>query len=199
MKKQIQNSIIAVLAIIFIALPAHHAIKYDRFILQKNSRVIAKEWIEKNIPAGAKIAMDIDGPPISQDKESVRAQFTSKLQERIEKPEARSYKLTPAEPEKNLSEYYDMLLSIPVSEPSYYVIRESPSVANKTLEYYERNNFAYIIINENTGMLFLNNPDKYPNVSKFYEKLGNKYQPVKEFRFKVTHSRGPNIFIYKIK
>lgn len=199
MRQQIQNSILSILAITFVAFPIYEAMQYNRFILQKDSRIIAKEWIEENISVRSKIAMDIDGPPISQNREGVRAQFMSKLQESIERPEARSYKLTPAEPEKNLREYYNILLTVPITEPSYYVIRESPSVANKSLEYYEKNNFEYIIINESTGTLFFNNPDKYPAVADFYKNLKNKYRTIKEFRTGVTHKRGPEILIYKIK
>ncbi len=49
--------------------PLSASIKHDVILTRQDTRALAKEWIETNIPAGAKIAMDwpVYGPPLSRE------------------------------------------------------------------------------------------------------------------------------------
>ncbi|MCX7918447.1 MAG: phospholipid carrier-dependent glycosyltransferase [bacterium] len=47
---------------------------YSNYLFtQKDTRTIAKEWVEQNIPAGSKIAMEGYGPPLTHYRESLKS------------------------------------------------------------------------------------------------------------------------------
>jgi hypothetical protein len=60
--------------------PLLNSIRYDFLLTRSDTRTIAKEWIENNIPAGAKIAIDwpIHGPPLvdsNQEESSLQTTY----------------------------------------------------------------------------------------------------------------------------
>jgi hypothetical protein len=63
----------AILATAAVALPLLRSIQHDMLLTQLDTRTIAKEWIEANIPAGAKIATDwpTHTPPLSTAEQPV--------------------------------------------------------------------------------------------------------------------------------
>lgn len=56
---------------ILVSLPS---LRYDWLLSQPDTRTLAKEWIESNIPAGADMAVESYPPPITPDLETLRAQ-----------------------------------------------------------------------------------------------------------------------------
>ena len=67
-KKAIFASFIVLL---FLLSPGLKVLRFDYSLTQKDTRTIAKEWIEKNIPPGSRIANEMYGPPVSRRKYNV--------------------------------------------------------------------------------------------------------------------------------
>ena len=65
-------SLCAVLAVVFIFLPGYYSIKHDYLLTKGDTRIVAKDWFEENVPYGTRIAMlrctALPGflPPISE-------------------------------------------------------------------------------------------------------------------------------------
>lgn len=194
---RLQNIFLILIPLLLTLSPIYQSIRFGYLISQKDTRTLAKEWIEKNIPAGTKIALDKEGPQIYQNKDGIYAEYLSQVEEGVKTVEGRSYKLTPAEPIGSKKQYYELLLQMPVSQPNYYAIRES-TVANKTLEFYETNGFKYIVVVEGLRRVVLSNPGEYPIVAHFFKSLESKYSRVKEFRPNRLDTPGPIIYVYKI-
>lgn len=56
--------LVPVLAV-FLLQPGLRIVRYDYLLLQTDTRTLAKEWIEENVPPNAKIAMEWHGPHLS--------------------------------------------------------------------------------------------------------------------------------------
>jgi len=66
-KESQRNLLLPVLAISLILLPsAYKVLRFDLSLTQKDTRTLASEWIEQNIPAGSQIACEQYSPPISE-------------------------------------------------------------------------------------------------------------------------------------
>lgn len=65
--------VLAALVFVAAAAPLINSLRFDFLLTQTDTRTIAKKWIEANIPAGSKIALDwpIHGPPLSGDQYDV--------------------------------------------------------------------------------------------------------------------------------
>jgi 4-amino-4-deoxy-L-arabinose transferase-like glycosyltransferase len=63
----------AILSLVFLY-PLFIAVQYDYLLSQKDTRLLAKEWIEKNIPAGSKIITDWSEIKLTASKESLLKQ-----------------------------------------------------------------------------------------------------------------------------
>ena len=66
--------VVGILAVMSISLVSIPALRYDWLLSQADTRTLAKEWIEANIPAGSQIAVESYPPPLNPDLESLRAQ-----------------------------------------------------------------------------------------------------------------------------
>jgi 4-amino-4-deoxy-L-arabinose transferase-like glycosyltransferase len=55
------------LILLVVALPLANTVRHDYLLTQVDTRTLAKRWIEENVPAGSKIALDwpVHGPPLS--------------------------------------------------------------------------------------------------------------------------------------
>ncbi|MGI5836626.1 MAG: glycosyltransferase family 39 protein [Chloroflexota bacterium] len=67
-------SITAMAIVILTILVAIPSIRYDELLARTDTRTLAKEWIEKNIPASSDIAVESYSPPLTPDLETLRAQ-----------------------------------------------------------------------------------------------------------------------------
>ncbi len=55
------------LILLVVAIPLANTVRHDHLLTQVDTRTLAKRWIEENVPAGSKIALDwpVHGPPLS--------------------------------------------------------------------------------------------------------------------------------------
>ena len=119
----------------------------------------------------------------------------SRLEEAGQTVEARSYKAVPSESIAIKAEYYELLLRIPVAEPSYFVVRQS-NVANKPLSYYLETGFDYLITTDSRP--YLAQASQYPHVADFYRTLEQQYPRVAAFYPGKDHP-GPVVMIYRLR
>lgn len=65
---------VGVLALFLAAALSLPSLRYDWLLAQKDTRTLAKEWIESSIPAGSDVAVESYPPPLSPSLEALRAQ-----------------------------------------------------------------------------------------------------------------------------
>jgi 4-amino-4-deoxy-L-arabinose transferase-like glycosyltransferase len=66
-QQALAKGLAALLAVAVLAQPLASSVQHDRLLGAEDTRTVAKSWIEANVPAGAKIAVDwpVHGPPLS--------------------------------------------------------------------------------------------------------------------------------------
>jgi hypothetical protein len=52
------------LVLLFLLAPAYKVVMVDRSLTQQDTRILAKEWVERNIPKGTRIALESYCPPL---------------------------------------------------------------------------------------------------------------------------------------
>ncbi len=65
---------VATLALMSTCLVSLPSLRYDWLLSQTDTRTLAKEWIESNLPAGSQVAVESYPPPLNPDLETLRAQ-----------------------------------------------------------------------------------------------------------------------------
>lgn len=85
-------SVFAIIIFLLLLAPAYYSIQLDRLFQQTDTRTLAKEWVERNIPAGAKIAVQWHTPILA----------------------------TPTNPEPNSSRVYDVTTIDPFSSDARF-------------------------------------------------------------------------------
>lgn len=70
---QLAWGVAAILILLVMVQPLRQSIQHNTILSQEDTRTLAKDWIESNIPAGTKIAVDWDthGPPLSTTEKTV--------------------------------------------------------------------------------------------------------------------------------
>lgn len=71
---RLRVSITAAVIVFIVILVSIPSLRYDELLARPDTRTLAKEWIEKNIPAGSDIAVESYSPPLTPDLETLRAQ-----------------------------------------------------------------------------------------------------------------------------
>jgi len=72
-----QKGLLTVFVILLFILPsAYKVIRFDQSLTQTDTRTVARDWIEENIPAGSYMAKESYGPPISEEKYNVHYRHT---------------------------------------------------------------------------------------------------------------------------
>lgn len=71
------RDLISALVILIVVYPsAYKVIRFDLSLTQTDTRTVARDWVEENIPAGSYIAKEMYGPPISEEKYNVHYRHT---------------------------------------------------------------------------------------------------------------------------
>ena len=152
--------------------PAINVAKHEVSLIGKNTRYIAKDWIEKNIPAGSKILMDSGksinsfAPPIAENKKSLE-RILLHARENVSKG-----KIVHAMVDKNALIYYELLLKT-APEKSYDITSTMFGLDVKPIDYYISNQYQYLIIsksmkNSRTNEFFAK---RNPEIAGFYKSL----------------------------
>lgn len=72
-----QKRLLTVFFLLFFILPsAYKVIRFDLSLTHTDTRTVARDWIEENIPAGSYMAKEMYAPPISKEKYNVHYRHT---------------------------------------------------------------------------------------------------------------------------
>lgn len=137
-----RNAIFICVAIVMILFPIINILRYDYLITQKDTRTIAKEWIQKNISPGSKIGQDVYTGNIS------KANFKI----------LKKYSLS----EKDLSQYinegFDYLI---VSDTQYKRYFAEPLKYSENVKFYQELFESGMLIKE-----FMENSNLWPKAEE---------------------------------
>jgi len=195
--------IVMLLVGIFLIHQSINVIKFEISLCGKNTRVLAKEWIEQNIPFDSKILVDSGksinsfAPKIAASRDSIIRVLSSKKQA-LEKGEL-------YDPSKIVDTtallYYELLLKT-IPHESYDITSTMYGLAVKSIDYYIANQYHYFIISKQmkekrTCEFFTERSP--PEIAAFYNSLDsdNRVNLIKTIGPTSTN-RGNTFYIYKI-
>jgi 4-amino-4-deoxy-L-arabinose transferase-like glycosyltransferase len=205
--------VLAAAALLVSALPALASFRYSYTISLPDTRTIAKDWIEKNLPPASRVVMDsgkfylgVYGPPLRLSRWTLE-QFIARAQPpgtdltRVEGTRRVGY--------SGEAEYFRRQLATQAGKPGLDVVQilhdpgsEAPTVLS--LDEYRRMGVQYAILSSyaqrgygaGTGEA-LRLPEKAKRYRQFYESVESEGVLLKEFR-PSTRIQGPILRVYKV-
>lgn len=161
------------------ALPFFLLVQHDFLCTRPDTRVLAKQWVEANAPAGAKILMDgmrfrfIQSPPLSPNPSTVAR--------RLAGLNSGELSISP----RLLSLYAEAMQQ--VRGPTYELHSTVYGLEVEDLDYYVRACFNYIIVSSYNEKRYASelNSTRFPKSARFYQQL--KRDP----RFRRVYSAAP--------
>ncbi len=190
--------------------------QYDFRGLHKDTRLLAKEWIEQNIPSGTKVLLDDGGPELQMSIKGLKAMYERAQQE------TRVGAFT-----THLNIEYGYRL-VTVREPSYDVLKiyrpwwlpeEVLGGVNKletekdldmgnplklrgvmSLNHYVQDGFEFAVIHSDVYKKYSREPKKtrFPSFAQFYQDLRGQGELIKKIEPDPWLRRGPTVEIYRI-
>jgi len=179
-------------------------IKLDSSYTLKDTRTVAKEWIEKNIPYGTKILIDMypHSPPIKETKEQLERLYKRAVELNHYKKEYLKYQLD-VHPGGNYGyEIYRILRPPEEVSGTIELVQEAQKVQDLVdlssgFDYIKKLNIEYIIVNSKDRESGLNS--KVMSLRSFYNSVPEKCKLIIKFPQEETKiQKGPEIFIYKV-
>jgi 4-amino-4-deoxy-L-arabinose transferase-like glycosyltransferase len=180
-------------------IPIKNVVLFEISLLHQNTRYLAKDWIEYNIPSGSKILIDAgrtintQSPPLINTKENIIA-----IIDKIENlQEGKTYDDSRIVDSKSAIYYKYLLENMPAIT---YDLNSTELGTNiKSVGYYRENGYNYIITSSDITWRIDNRKwaETFPESAVFYKSLSNEYIEIKKFEASMTR-RGPTITIYKV-
>ena len=197
LSRQRDRLMITIIACI-IVIPLFSLVRQNYTWTRPDTRVLAKDWIESNIPSGAKILMDgmryrfIGSPPLNPDHTTVERRVRGALDQ--------DGGLSRGISEKSLRLYSEAMSKI--DGPRYDLHSTVWGIDVKELSFYPQMCFDYIVTSSYNSSRFLDQgvAKRFPLSAQFYSDLpvDPRFQTVfsiKPFPWKV---QGPEITVYKV-
>ncbi|MFN3967052.1 MAG: ArnT family glycosyltransferase, partial [Endomicrobiia bacterium] len=177
----------------------------DYLYTLKDNRTTAKEWIEKNIPFGSKILIDMypHSPPLKETKEQLERLYKRAVELNHYKKEYLKFQLD-VHPGGNYGYEIYRILRLPEEvSGTVELVKEAQKVqdlvdiSNDGFSILKNKGIDYIILNSKDRESALNS--KYEFLKNFYKLVPEKCKLIKKFpEEKIKFQKGPEIFIYKI-
>jgi hypothetical protein len=178
---------VAVIPLVFI-------VRDDYTLSKPDTRVLAKQWIEANVPAGSRILMDgmrfrfVQSPPLTPDRQTIERRLTSLEQSEL------------SVPRDMLPLYRAAAEHMP--GPKYDLRSTVYGLEVEELDYYVRECYDYIVVSSFHEKRYASDGERrrYPRSAQFYEHI--KSDP----RFRVVYSvrpaswqhAGPELTVYRV-
>lgn len=190
--------VITILAVLIVTFPAHNVIRWDHRMSQKDTRIIAKEWIEENIPAGSKILLDSGkyyvssmGPPLQDSRENLRRKYLSSLS--IDDGAAERKGTRWRTQYHRESEFYAYRLDA-TSGITYNLVPIMHDLAlgktrMQSLDYYREQGVQYVVTSSYARWAYR---------SEFFGALDTQATLIKDFVGNPVDRPGPTLKIYKL-
>ena len=204
--------------LVLLLMPLYSIIENNMMNCKDDTRTLAKNWIETNIPAGTKMLVNEESVKLSPDnkyyekliiasKKHQKGQFTTHLETLYKYslkalPEI-TYDITyirfPWWKDKEEKEG----VNYATSEHDKDMGNPLKPVGVMHYEFYQDNGYEYIIVSSDKYYkYFMDNSLKsinYPSFDLFYRTLFNRALLIKEFDPIVNNSRGPVVKIFKVR
>lgn len=198
--KSSRKYLIIILCLILLSYPVKRSTAYVIAASQKNTRVTAKEWIEKNIPFHSKIIMDSGrsinsfAPKIAEDRNSLNRTIF-KTKENMSASVFKHGLIT----ERSLV-FYELLLET-VPESSYDITSTGQGFFLESLDYYKNNGFEYAIISKEVSSRFLSKQGRNvrPQTTRFYEDVFRELCLIKTMSHESSFELYDTFYIYSFK
>lgn len=193
---------LVVLCALIAAFPLINSVKYARTLIEENTSIASKKWIEENIPANSKILMDAgrtiitSGPRLNQS----RGKLEEKLNIIKNLKEGKTYDSPMVGIVDSYASIYFELLLKNMPEITYNITTTELGRDVESIDYYRRNGFDYIITSSDVTWR-LNQKEwveKFPKSAEFYDSIDKEFKLIKIFSPSATRS-GSTIRIYTIK
>ena len=189
---------IAIGVAIVIVAPLYALVQTDYTFTRPDTRVMAKQWIEQNVPTGSKILMDgmryrfIQSPPLMPNDSTVERS--------VAHAEVEGADLSRGVSQRQIELYAKAMKN--VSGPRYDIHSTVWGLEVEDLAYYPSACFDLIVTSSSVSNKFLTvaEQQKYPRSAAFYRDLPT------DPRFEVVYSaapepwkiQGPTITVYKV-
>ena len=182
--------------------PMKNVVLFETSISGKNTRLLAKDWIEKNIPFGSKVLMDSGktinsfAPKIARNRASI-LRISSSIEDALQKG-------TLNDPTKMVDDnsltYFRMLLDT-VPNESYDITSTKFGLHVESIDYYLSNQYQYFIISHDMKASRTNKffSGQHPEIAQFYEALDTDKR-IKLIKTIVPSriNRGDTFYIYAV-
>jgi 4-amino-4-deoxy-L-arabinose transferase-like glycosyltransferase len=180
-----------------IAIPLMALVRQNYVWTKPDTRVLAKEWIEANIPAGSKILMDgmryrfVPSPPLNPDKNTVV--------HRIEEMQ-KAKRVSRGVSDKTLTLYSEAMARL--QGPTYEIHSTEYGLNVEELPNYVQACFDYIITSSSISRKYTDqlNRTRFPKSAQFYEQLktDSQFRAVYTVQPSLWLNDGPIITVYKV-
>jgi len=181
-----------------VSLPLVALARHDIEWTKPDTRVLAKEWIEANVPSGSKILMDgtryrfVMSPPLTPDKNTVARHISGAGAER--KQFARGLS------QKTLALYAEAMEQ--VEGPRYELHSTIWGLGVEDLTYYIQTCFDYIITSSRITRKYASGTtrERFPQSARFYEQLHSDPRFLKVYCVEPAPWKrtGPIITVYNV-
>lgn len=163
----------------------------------KDTRTLALEWIEKNLPYGSKILIDRypNSPPLKMTKAQLERLYKKAVELNHYKKEYFYWQLKSHPGENYGYEIYE------VEHPAYEIgtIKHQVEEAQKVRELIDVSKGVEYIKNFGIRYIILNSFSETESTKSFYKEVDQKAKILQEFKPKTKLHPGPVIKIYEVK
>ena len=202
-------------------LPLYNIANHGAYASKRDTRNVAKEWIEQNIPAGAKLVVDENGPPLLPTRETILADL---VQARLSDPKGQftanygtflEYQLQAVEGETTyeLSEIRKVWWSGSEEEDRFGVYTADSAwdremgnplktVGVEEYLYYVDNGYEFAVVHGDSYQRFLEDTAaarNRPALRDFYRELVERGALIKEFTQEDGRFSGPTVRVYRLQ
>ncbi len=195
-----RDAFVLLAALGLMAAPVRSTIKAEALMRNKDTRTLAREWVEENIEPSAKIAVEFGGPQLKpteaslMDKSRVARMFKYHIDAAVPFYAYRNRKPVQVEAESAKKFHLAAL----ARTDKKYDLFQTFALAEYPLAEYRREGYLYLIVNSGIYDRYNSAPKNYSEAVKFYKMLEKESILVKEFPAEPKTRSGPEIKIYKI-
>ncbi len=192
------RAVLPVLVALICAVPLYSIVQQNVTWTRPDTRVLAKDWIEANVPAGSRILMDgmryryVQSPPLNPDEATVAR--------RVGAAEREGGDLSRGVSTRTLALYAEAMSR--ATGPRYELHSTVYGLEVRDLNHYVESCFDYIVISDQNSQRFdrPSEADRYPLSARFYRGLPS--DPKFEVAFSVKPApwriQGPGVTVYRV-
>ncbi len=210
LSEAVRTAVLVLLVSAVIMPSAVAVLSWDYRISQKDTRTIAKEWIEKRLPGGSKILIDSGkyyvsslSPPISDSRENLEKKYLDSLQVKPEETKEWLDGRRANHPYASEFYRYSLAATVGITYDLTRILNDdfSSSIDIHPLRYYREQGIQYVIVSWASYSSYLSPdypfPEKAAAYRAFYDSLDREAILLKEFP-SLPNRPGPTIKIYKL-